>query len=356
MLNHLATRLLSGERIELVLQDVASALLAPFGLVRCEIQATMDGGPGLDVAAPSTRVVEEGDRDVVPITAGGGLDVGMLTAIRPPGARPLQQADRRWLEACAQQIAVAIERERLDAEVAAARIEAQTNELRAALFSSVTHDLRTPLSSIKASVTSLLDDSLHRDPEGRRELLTTVLEETDRLNLLVGNLLDLARVRAGALTPSKQLTHVDDILESVLHRMRERLEPYRMRTVVRPDVPAIPVDAVQIDQMLTNLLENAARFSPSNGEILVSVAWVGDAVQIRIADQGPGIPAVDRGRVFEAFFRRDAGPGRGGTGLGLAIAQAIVVAHGGRIWIDDAPGGGTAVLFELPTESEGEAG
>jgi two-component system sensor histidine kinase KdpD len=122
-----------------------------------------------------------------------------------------------------------------------------------------------------------------------------------------------------------------------------------VRTIVRPDFPEIPVDPVQLDQVVTNLLENAARFSPPGGEITISVSPWQRSMQVRIADQGPGVPSEDRERVFDAFYRGDATNGRGGSGLGLAIARAIVLAHGGRIWIEGAPSGGAAVVFELPT-------
>jgi len=259
-----------------------------------------------------------------------------------------QDDDRAPLDACAKQVALAVERTRLDKQVEAARLEAETNQLRAAMFSSVTHDLRTPLVSIKAGVTTLLDEGVTLHADQRRELLRTILEETDRLNRLVGNILDLARVRAGALVPAKQPTAIDEVIESVLHRMKPALSRVRVRTAVRPDLPEVPVDPVQIDQVLSNLLENAARFTPPGGEILLSAAPWQRSVRVRVADQGPGIPADERDRVFEPFFRRDAGEARTGSGLGLAIARAVVLAHGGRIWIEGSPSGGTAVVFELP--------
>ena len=123
-----------------------------------------------------------------------------------------------------------------------------------------------------------------------------------------------------------------------------------MRLNVRPDLPEVFVDPVQIDQVLTNLLENAAAHSPPGGEVQVAAAAFRDAIQVRVADQGDGIPEAERERVFEAFYRGDAAPERPGSGLGLAIAQAVVVAHGGRIWIEGAPGGGTVVVFELPVK------
>jgi two-component system sensor histidine kinase KdpD len=135
--------------------------------------------------------------------------------------------------------------------------------------------------------------------------------------------------------------------------MNPALSRVRVRTVVRPDLPEVPIDPVQIDQVLSNLLENATRFSPPGGEIMVSAAPWQRSVRVRVADQGPGIPPEERDRVFEPFFRRDAGETRTGSGLGLAIARAIVLAHGGRIWVEGSPSGGAAVVFELPVaESE----
>jgi len=238
---------------------------------------------------------------------------------------------------------VALERTMLDAAVVDAREEAERSQARAALFSSVTHDLRTPLASIKTAVTSLLQDGAHHGPEQVRDLLGTVLEETDRLNLLVGNILELARVRAGALVPAKQPTALEEVVESVLHRMRDRLASVRVRTIVR-DTPQVAADPVQLDQVLTNVLENAVRFSPPGGEVAVSVAPWRSAVRVTVTDHGPGIAPEDRERVFEAFSHGHAG----GSGLGLAISRAIVLAHGGRIWVEGAPGGGAAVSFEIP--------
>jgi two-component system, OmpR family, sensor histidine kinase KdpD len=218
------------------------------------------------------------------------------------------------------------------------------------MFSSVTHDLRTPLASIKAGVTSLLDTSVRHDAAQERELLTTILEETDRLNRLVGNLLDLARIRAGALTPTRQPASMDEIVEVVLARMRPLLSDHTVTADLPADLPDVSVDPVQLDQVLTNLLENAGRHAPAGSEIRVSVVWLRGAVQVRVADEGPGIPLEERDRVFDAFYRGSSVPETPGSGLGLAIAKAVVVAHGGRIWVEDAPTGGCVLAFEIPGE------
>lgn len=350
LLGYLATKLLSGEPLERVLDDVAGALLEPFGLAACRIFATLDGHEIRAEAVRGEPGIEPGAFTEAPIKI-GGVTLGRVTAIRASGARDFSSSDRDLLEAAARQIALAVERARLGVAVQGVRIEAETNELRAALFSSVTHDLRTPLASIKAGVTSLLTGVVH-DPEQQRELLTTVLEETDRLNRVVGNLMDLARVRAGALVPAREATDVEEVVLAVIARMRPQLASVEVRLQIRPDLPEVFVDPVQLDQILTNVIENAALHSPLGGEVTVSAASYQRTVEIRIADQGPGIPPEDRERVFEAFYRGRAEPERYGTGLGLAIAKAIVVAHGGRIWIDGAPGGGAVVAFELQVVRE----
>jgi two-component system sensor histidine kinase KdpD len=345
LLNYFATKLLSGEPIGRVLDDFTAAMLEPFDLASCRIEAT--GGPTPIVASAQRRGAAGGPRLDIPLVAAGAA-FGSLTVVRRQGVAPPSEAESRLLEACARQAAVAIERARLADQAEGSRLDAEANRLRAALFSSVSHDLRTPLASIKASVTSLLDEEAAHDRVQRDELLHTVLEETDRLNRVVGNILDLAKARAGAMAPAKEPTAIDEIVESVVHRMSDRLRHVRVRTAFRDDLPEIRVDPVQIDQVITNLLENAARFTAPGGEVLVSVApWRG-GIRVRVADEGPGVPQEERERVFEPFYRRDDGH-RTGSGLGLAIARAIVLAHGGRIWIEGTPAGGAAVVFELPS-------
>jgi two-component system sensor histidine kinase KdpD len=347
LLGYFATKLLSGEAIQRVLDDFAAAMLDPFDLSSCSIAT--DGGALRAVAErPDAIDASEGERIEIRLAADAAA-FGSLVAVRQPGAPPMAETDTRLLEACARQAAIAIERARLAEEAKDSKLDAESNRLRAALFSSVSHDLRTPLASIKASVTSLLDEEAAHGEDQRRVLLRTVLEETDRLNRVVGNILDLAKARAGAMTPSKEPTAVDEIVESVLHRMAPQLGDVRVRTALRDDLPEIRADPVQLDQVVTNLLENAARFSPSGGEVLVAAApWREGGVQVRVADEGPGVPLDERERVFEPFYRRDDGR-RPGSGLGLAIARAIVRAHGGRIWIEGTPLGGAAVVFELPS-------
>ena len=346
LLNLFSTKALSGQPLEQVLNDLATGLIDALRLSRCAIEARVGSRPiEIRHAAPgpapaATTAVE---------IASGDETYGTLSAARPADAEGLSPEDVRLLESAARQIAVILDRQTLDDRARLARTDAEESQARAALFASVTHDLRTPLASIKAAVTTLLQEELELEPEQRLELLRTVVEETDRLNRLIGNILELARVRAGALVPAKEPTALDEVVESVLHRMQPALAGVRVRTMLR-DAPDVAADPVQIDQVVSNLLENAARFAPAGSEVVVSVAPWHSGVQVRVADHGPGIAPDDRERVFEAFARVDASDrdGSGGSGLGLTIAKAIVLAHGGRIWIEGVPGGGTAVSFELP--------
>jgi two-component system sensor histidine kinase KdpD len=338
--------LLSDRPLEPLLFDAAASLADSFQLIRCSIE--VDGGEGAGpvnvVAGPDPA--GDDHAAVVPIEL-GVRRLGELVAVRP-AALPLTDDDERLLSAFAGQLALATDRARNEADARTARLDAEASKARAALFSSVTHDLRTPLSSIKASVTALIDSADALGPVQRHDLMRTILEEADRLNRLVGNLLDLARVRAGALTPALERSGVEDVVEAVVARLRPLLAPFSVRLQIRPNLPEAWIDPVQIDQVLTNVLENAARFSTPGSEIRVAVAAFQDAIEVTVADRGPGIPPDEREWVFEPFHARDAGTGRGGTGLGLAIARAVVQAHRGRMWIEGNPGGGTSMIIRLP--------
>lgn len=343
LLNRTTERFISSEPLVQVLEGLADALRALFGLARCEIITPHGAGTAVDPADGTTL----GQSISIPLETRSG-SFGSLTMERATGREPLSSAELALARTVASQTAIAIERAALDDQVREARLEAESNALRAALFSSVTHDLRTPLASIKASASGLLAEGSHYSEDERRDVLQTVVEEADHLNLIVANLLDLARMRAGALVPSTQPILIEEVVGAVLQRMRRSLGGVSMRTTIRPDLPAVEADPTQLEQVLTNVLENAIRFSPPGGEIHITAARWRSSVQVRVTDQGPGIAAEDRERVFEEFFRRDAPGVRSGTGLGLSIARAVMLAHGGSISVGTAPGGGAAVTFELP--------
>jgi two-component system sensor histidine kinase KdpD len=350
LLAMLSSTLLAGDITEQVLDEFAQAMLEPLGLATCTVSVTLDGH---DVTARAADPEETpgGPTEVVSLGV-GSVALGTLVAERPAGRRPLARDQRLLLEAATRQAATALDRARLDARARLAQVDAETNQLRAAMFSSVTHDLRTPLASIKASVTSLLDDDVAWDPAQRHELLLTVLEETDRLNRLVGNILDLAKIRAGALIPRRSATALDEVVEAVAARLHRSFDAagVRLEVALPAALPEIAADPLQMDQVVSNLLENALRHSPTAGTVRLQVSVVPKAIRIRVADEGPGIAADEREMVFEAFYRGQAAPESAGSGLGLAIARAIVIAHGGRIWVEETVGRGAVLVFEVPIE------
>lgn len=341
LLHHLGTRLMSGVSIDEVLGSLARSVTDLFGLARCEIVTELVERP---IVVNGREDGPEGRPEAIPITV-GGRDLGKIVAVPGGVHASLGPEERGVIQTLAAQIALSIEGMRLGTEAREARVEAESNRMRAALFSSVTHDLRTPLASITASVSSLLQEDSPLDAGQRRDLLETIDQEAARLNRVVGNLLDLSRMRAGAVIPATEPAAIDDVLEGVVARSEAMLAEHELRLLLREELPEVPLDVVLMDQALTNLLENAARFTPRGREISVSAARWREGVQVRIADRGPGISPDERDRVFEPFVR---GPESTGTGLGLSIARAIVEAHGGTIRLGDAPGGGLAVVIELP--------
>jgi two-component system, OmpR family, sensor histidine kinase KdpD len=343
LLQLVGARLLWGDPIEEVLDRFGRSIAEVAPLERYE--ATSDAGE--IVSEIGAAVAPELVREDFPLVVQGD-HIGSIRTYTAPGRAVLDQEARHLIRTFASQVALAMEGVRLAAAAREARGEAERSQLQSALLQSVTHDLRTPLASITASVTGLLDREADFGPEERRDLLETIRQEAVRLNRLVGNLLDLSRLRAGALTPSKRPAAIDELVEGVVGRMEPTLRHHTVELNLREDLPEVPMDVVQVDQALTNILENAAKFSPPGSRILVQAARWEDFVQVRIADQGPGIPAQKRSIVFEPFARGEAEGSA--TGLGLAIAHAVVTAHGGTIRIEEAPGGGTAVILRLPIE------
>ena len=225
--------------------------------------------------------------------------------------------------------------------------------MRRALLSAVSHDFRTPLASIKASLTAITgdrDDALLTGPEAL-ELLRTAIEETERLERLVANLLDLTRIRSGSLAPERVHIPVEELVEDAIAGLRAPLAEHPVEVMIRADVPLVDVDPVQVEQVFRNVLQNAAKFAPDGTPIRIAASRWQDAVEVRVSDRGPGIDPPDREAVFEEFFR--SGDGReAGTGLGLAVARAIVGANGGAIWAEETPGGGATLVVRLPAVAD----
>lgn len=251
-----------------------------------------------------------------------------------------------------------IEHARLHRESLQIELLQRTDALRAALLSSVSHDLRTPLSSIKASASSLLQEDVQWNEEERRSFAFAIEREADRLNRLVGNLLDMSRIEGGALKPEKEWYPLDELIHDVLGHMESVLQGRSVQVTIPDDVPPVELDYLQMDQVLTNLLENAARYTPSESaiEIDVQVQVAHEELVISIADHGPGIPPTDIERIFDKFYRV-LGVQRNGTigsGLGLAVCRGLVEAHGGHIWAENREEGGAVFRFTLPVEKAEE--
>ena len=336
LLNGLATRLLAREATDQVLTAFARGICDVFDLAGCEIVTSF---------AQRARAGSAEDSQVerFPLTA-GAQELGEMR-VWLGGRAPLSGDEHNVLMSLVTQLAVALEGMRLSVEVRRAELEAQTSQLKAALFSGVTHDVKTPLAAITASVTSLLDGRDFSEDDLRAHL-ESIRQEADRLNRVVNNLLDVARLRAGALVASKSPSPIDELMEGVLNRLRPLLVGRPVEIRVGDEVPEIPMDVVQMDQVLTNLVENAIKFTPPGSPIVLTAVGGAGAVRITVADSGPGIPKHDRLRIFEPFER--GASGAAGTGLGLTICAAIVAAHGGRMWAAESPGGGASFTVELP--------
>ena len=251
------------------------------------------------------------------------------------------------------QAASLIERARLQRENLRIELLQRTDALRAALLSSVSHDLRTPLASIKAATSSLLQEDVQWDDEARRSFLLSIERQSDRLNRLVGNLLDMSRIEDGALRPEKEWYHLAELIHDVVGRMHSLLQGRIIRTDIPDDLPPVELDYLLIDQVLTNLLENALRYTPPVSPIDICVQATKGEVGISVADRGPGIPASEYVRVFDKFYRvlgtrRYEGYPTAGSGLGLAVCKGIVEAHGGTIWTEAREGGGAIFFVTLP--------
>ena len=228
----------------------------------------------------------------------------------------------------------------------------QLNELKTDLLSNVSHELKSPLTSIKGIISSLLQKDVHWDENTEQILLEGISEETDRLSSLVNNLLNMSKLESGVWQPEREARHIADILNDVIDQQRWIYKNYIYDLSIATDLPEIMIDGNQIMQVLNNLLENAAAYSNSGAPISICAERVDSEIQISISDKGSGIYEDDLDKIFEKFYRGNQGRERpGGIGLGLSICKSIVVAHGGRIWAETKPGEGSTFHFTLPIKS-----
>ena len=278
----------------------------------------------------------------------GGRRVGTLELVE--GSEPNLQARRRLLPALASLLAVAVDRERLANAAFDAEALRRSDTVKTAVLRAVSHDLRSPLTAIRAAGDGLEDETLVLTDDDRRELLDTIRVEVRRLERVIDNLLALSRLQAGAVAPVPEVWTVDDLIYGALDEVGSSTE--RVNVSVPADAPPVLVDAVQVRQILVNLIDNALKFSPPQSPVSVRVTRTRKEVIVRVIDQGRGVPENELEHVFEPFYRGAPAQDQTGTGLGLAIARGFAEANGGRLWAESRPGQGACFAIALPPAEE----
>lgn len=284
---------------------------------------------------------------------------------RPEALLSLEQghstSDTVFFSTFLEQAVAVIERGYLRRESFRMKMLQQTDALCSALLSSVSHDLRTPLSTIKASATSLLEEDVQWDEETRLDFLTAIEHEADRLNNFVENLLDMSRIESGSLRPEKVWYPLDVLLQDVLERMQPFMEGRTIHLSLPDPLVPVELDVVLIEQVITNLLLNVAYYTPAGSPVEVRIHVQDATVVVSIADQGPGIASEVQEHLFDKFYRvlskvqtQSETQAPRGSGLGLAICRGVIEAHGGQIWVESREGEGATFLFTLPLGTTGE--
>ena len=301
------------------------------------------------VAGRGTNTLAGAQAIYMPLASTTGT-LGVL-AILPVNLRRVYLPEQqRLLETFINQTALAIERLRLAEEAQVAQVNAETESLRNSLLSGISHDLRTPLASIVGAASTLAEDKGRLDAPVRQELAKTIYEEAQRMATLSTNILDMARLDKGALRLNRDWYPLEELVGSVLTRLHARLEGRKIDIKLARDLPMVKVDAVMIEQVLVNLIENALKYAPAGTPLEIGAGASLTKVTMYVADRGPGISPGLEERLFDKFYRASPERAQSGVGLGLAICRAAVEAHGGEIWADNRPGGGAIFRFTLPLD------
>jgi len=276
--------------------------------------------------------------------------LGVLAVLPANVRRVLLPEQFHLLETFAGQIAIALERALLAEQAQRAQVEAETEGLRNALLASISHDLRTPLAVISGASSSLVERGERLGADERKALAASIFEQSQQMGGLVGNVLEMTRLEAGAIALNRDWHSMSEIAGSVLRRLQDRLESHLVEVDLPMELPLVRVDAALIEQVLANLLENAAKHTPPGTRITLRVDQQDDSLLVSVEDAGPGLPAGDPEQLFAKFHRGNTEGAVAGVGLGLAICRAIVRLHGGRIWAETRAEGGAAFRFTLPVE------
>lgn len=339
---------IAGKRPELLVGETTAIGRNPINGVVAEWVA----GHG-HIAGLGTDTLPNATALFLPLT-GSHRTLGVIGICPEPPDLFGDPEQRRMLESCASLVALSLERDLslLDAQDAELRV--QTEQLRNSLLSSVSHDLRTPLATIAGSASRLLDAAQTKLPDDDRDLLATIVRESHRLTRLVENLLEMTRLQTGEVPLNREWHVLEEIVGSARLRLREELADHPIDVDIPADFPLLLIDGILIEQVFVNLLENAARYTPTGTAIEIGAAVLENEVEIKIADRGPGLPVGSERKVFEKFYRAGhAVPADGsrGVGLGLAICQAIVKVHGGDVSARNRPEGGAEFTIRLPKKA-----
>jgi two-component system sensor histidine kinase KdpD len=301
------------------------------------------------LAGRGTDTLPGGDAVYFPIQGASG-PLGVLALLPSSLRRVFLPEQQRLLETFLSQTALALERVRLAAAAQNAQIKVETESLRNSLLAAISHDLRTPLASIVGAASSLAEEPERLSEAARRELARTIYDEGQRMATLANNILDMARLDAGAVTLKREWVPLEEIVGGVLTRLRPRLEGRPVRTALPDDAPLVKLDAVLIEQVLVNIVENALKYTPAGTAIEISAEFAPSSVTVTVADEGPGIPPGLEDKLFDKFYRASPERAQSGVGLGLTICRAIVEAHGGTIRAENRVPRGAAFSFTLPRD------
>lgn len=344
---------LTGGEVAIYLQHAHAGLQIVFGqdtgIARHQVSApAAEWVIGNDQpAGPGTNTLPNAVALFLPVS-GSQQTLGAIAIRVAEPERLLDPDQRRLLEACASQLALALERDQLAIDAAEARVAAETEQVRSALLSSVSHDLRTPLATIAGASSSLLESN-QLDAETQRQLLETLVDEANRLCRLLENILQMSRLDSGHVTANQQWQVLEEVVGSALRRVQNELSEREVSVDLPDDLPLVFMDGLLVEQVLVNLLENAARYTPTGTPIQIVATLEPKWLRLGVADQGPGLPQGDAERVFDKFYRGSlAGDTGRGSGLGLAICRAIAKVHGGTITAHNRPTGGAEFVLRLP--------
>ena len=336
ILSFLAGNILRGETS---LEELLERVRETFGMESAALlERAGETDPWTCAGSVGPEPCQDPDNADVDVPAGDHMSLAL-------SGRVLPAADRRVLAAFAAQAAVVLDHQRLQQDADRAKELAEGNRIRTALLAAVSHDLRTPLAGIMAAVTSLRSDDVEWSEEDQADLLEAIEEGADRLDHLVGNLLDMSRLQTGTVTPIIRETDLDEVVPMTLGGVPEN----SVELDIPETLPMVSVDRGLLERAVANVVENAVKYSPPEEKVLVSASAIADRVELRVVDRGPGVPDDAKNRIFEPFQRFGDSPRGNGVGLGLAVARGFAEAMGGTLNAEDTPGGGLTMVLSVPT-------